>query len=178
MSHNDVISHALYPEVHREFRQFLGKYSDTSILPTPYFFSQMKIGEEFSIFHRDNREVHIKLVAIGATTEDGFKRVFFEINNIQNSFDVLDRTSEASLNVTKREKADPKNKGHVACAMKGLIVDVVKNDGDLVEVGEPLAVLSAMKMETIISAPISGRIIKYECSIGDSLDQGDLIVII
>jgi len=68
MSHNDVISHALYPEVHREFRQFLGKYSDTSILPTPYFFSQMKIGEEFSIFHRDNREVHIKLVAIGATT--------------------------------------------------------------------------------------------------------------
>jgi pyruvate carboxylase len=62
--------------------------------------------------------------------------------------------------------------------MKGLIVDVSKNDGDLVVEGEPLAVLSAMKMETIISAPISGRISKYLVSIGDSLDQGDLIVII
>jgi pyruvate carboxylase len=39
MSHNDVISHSLYPDVHSEFRHFLGKYSDTSILPTPFFFS-------------------------------------------------------------------------------------------------------------------------------------------
>jgi len=62
--------------------------------------------------------------------------------------------------------------------MKGLIVDIIKCDGDLVEDGEPLAVLSAMKMETIISAPTSGRILKYLCSIGDDLDQGDLIVII
>ena len=80
--HNDAISHALYPEVHTDFRQFLGKYSDTSVIPTPFFFSKMKVGEEFSINHRDNREVHIKLVAMGSTTPEGFKRVFFEVNQI------------------------------------------------------------------------------------------------
>jgi pyruvate carboxylase len=42
----------------------------------------MKVGEEFTIMHRDNREVHIKLVAIGNTSDEGFKRVFFEVNHI------------------------------------------------------------------------------------------------
>ena len=69
LHHNDVISHALYPEVHRDFRQFVGKYSDTSILPTPFFFSKMKVGEEFVLQHRNERDVHIKLVAIGSTSE-------------------------------------------------------------------------------------------------------------
>ena len=164
-----MISHALYPEVHRDFRQFIGKYSDTSILPTPFFFSKMKVGEEFVLTHQNNRDVTIKLVAIGNTSDEGFKRVFFEVNNNQNSFDVLDRTSESSFQI-KRDKADAKEKGQVGCAMKGLIVDIIKNDGDLVDEGEPLAVLSAMKMETIISAPISGRILKYVVSIGDALD--------
>ena len=100
------------------------------------------------------------------------------MNHNQNSFDVIDRTSEQSISQHKRDKADVKDKGQVGCAMKGLIVDITKNDGDLVVEGEPLAVLSAMKMETIISAPISGRILKYVVSIGDALDQGDLIVII
>ena len=69
LHHNDVISHALYPEVHRDFRQFVGKYSDTSILPTPFFFSKMKVGEEFTLTHRKERDVTIKLLAIGATSE-------------------------------------------------------------------------------------------------------------
>jgi pyruvate carboxylase len=78
----DVVSHALYPEVHRNFRAHLSKYSDTSMLPTPYFFSGMKIGEEITFYHKHGREVTIRLVAIGHTTETGFKRVFFEVNNL------------------------------------------------------------------------------------------------
>jgi len=82
MCHYDAISHSLYPEVHRDFRAHLCKYSDTSMLPTPQFFSPMKIGEEITFSHREGREAHIKLVAIGHTTESGFKRVFFEVNNL------------------------------------------------------------------------------------------------
>ena len=62
--------------------------------------------------------------------------------------------------------------------MKGLIVDVVKVEGDIIEEGEPIAVLSAMKMESIVSAPIAGRLTKVIAKIGDALDSGDLIAII
>lgn len=81
LHHNDVISHALYPEVHRDYRQFLGKYSDLSCLPTPFFFAKMQPGEEFTMLKND-REIHIKLSAIGTIGEDGFRRVFFECNHV------------------------------------------------------------------------------------------------
>jgi pyruvate carboxylase len=137
----------------------------------------MKVGEEFTFFHREGREAHIKLVAIGHTTETGFKRIFFEVNNLQNTFDVQDRSTDTS-SIPKREKADLTKPGSVGCPMKGLIVDITQVQGDMVNEGEPLAVLSAMKMETIISAPCTGRIMKFFCNTGDALDQGDLIVII
>jgi len=72
LSHYDVVSHSLYPEVHRNFRAHLSKYSDTSMLPTPYFFSPMKVGEEITFEHREGREATIRLVAIGHTSEAGF----------------------------------------------------------------------------------------------------------
>jgi pyruvate carboxylase len=62
--------------------------------------------------------------------------------------------------------------------MKGLVVDVLKAEGDLVQVGEPIAILSAMKMETIISSTCTGRISKLLVRIGDALDSGDLVAII
>jgi pyruvate carboxylase len=33
--YNDLVSNAMYPEVHRDFMTHIGKYSDTSIIPTP-----------------------------------------------------------------------------------------------------------------------------------------------
>lgn len=117
-------------------------------------------------------------MAIGQLNEDGTRRVFFEVNGLQNSFDVLDRTSDAAANLTKREAADPEDAGQVGSAMKGLVVDVLKSAGDLVEEGEPLAVMSAMKMETIISAPKKGRIERFAVKTGDDLDSGDLIAVI
>jgi len=62
--------------------------------------------------------------------------------------------------------------------MKGLVVDVLKANGDLVSEGEPIAVLSAMKMETVISATKSGRISSLFVAQGDALDSGDLVAVI
>jgi pyruvate carboxylase len=37
--YNDLVSASMYPDVHRDFMTHISKYSDTSIIPTPYFFS-------------------------------------------------------------------------------------------------------------------------------------------
>jgi len=158
--YNDLISQALYPDVHRAFQSHLSKYSDTSMIPTPFFFAGMTVGEQVDYKNVAGRDRYIKLSAIGHVQEDGHRRVFFEVNGLQNSFDILDRTDAGVSLADKREKADPSNDGHIACSMKGLVVDVLKAEGDLVEEGEPIAVLSAMKMESVISAPKSGRITK------------------
>jgi pyruvate carboxylase len=88
LMNSDVISNVLYPDVFKNYRSHLGKFGDTSLLPTQFFFCGMEIGEEFSFVHRNGRVAFVKLVAIGQECEDGHKRVFFDVNGQQNSFDV------------------------------------------------------------------------------------------
>jgi pyruvate carboxylase subunit B len=50
--------------------------------------------------------------------------------------------------------------GHVTSAMPGTIIDILVAEGDSVEEGQSLLITEAMKMETEITAPISGTIKK------------------
>ena len=43
-------------------------------------------------------------------------------------------------------------------------------------VGDPICVLSAMKMETIVSSPVSGRVDYVAVKESDSINAGDLII--
>lgn len=51
-------------------------------------------------------------------------------------------------------------------------------EGAHVNDGDPLCILSAMKMETVVSAPVTGKIGRIAISVNDSLTAGDLICLI
>lgn len=74
-----------------------------------------------------------------------------------------------------REKAQPGNINEVGAPMAGVVVEIRVKPGADVKVGDPLAVLSAMKMETIVSSPASGRVEGVSVQVNDSLNAGDLI---
>ncbi len=42
--------------------------------------------------------------------------------------------------------------------------------------GDPLLVLSAMKMETVVAAPATGKIKRIVAKQGDSMSAGDLLI--
>jgi pyruvate carboxylase len=50
--------------------------------------------------------------------------------------------------------------------------------GETVKAGQPLVVLSAMKMETVVAAPMAGRLRHVAVVTGDSLAAGDLLLVI
>lgn len=56
--------------------------------------------------------------------------------------------------------------------------DVRVKEGDHVEKGQPLVVLSAMKMEMVVQAPRAGTITKLEINNGMKLEGDDLIATI
>lgn len=56
--------------------------------------------------------------------------------------------------------------------------DIRVKEGDHVEKGQPLVVLSAMKMEMVVQSPKAGTIKKLEISNGMKLEGEDLIMVI
>jgi 3-methylcrotonyl-CoA carboxylase alpha subunit len=66
--------------------------------------------------------------------------------------------------------------GVVESAMPGLVLDVLVREGDAVEKGQPLVLLSAMKMELRIAAPAGGRVAKVHCAAGQVVERGQVLV--
>lgn len=62
--------------------------------------------------------------------------------------------------------------------MPGTIMEIRVNVGDAVEKGAPLVVLSAMKMEMVVQAPIAGTVKSLEATVGMKLEGDDLLLTI
>jgi propionyl-CoA carboxylase alpha chain len=74
------------------------------------------------------------------------------------------------------KKAMPDTSKMLLCPMPGLVVSVNVAEGQDVKVGEPLAVVEAMKMENVLLAERDGRIKKINVKKGDSLALDDVIL--
>lgn len=60
--------------------------------------------------------------------------------------------------------------------MPGEIVAVRVKEGQQVTKGDPLVVLSAMKMETSVTSPVTGVVSKIVVAIGEHVQGGDLLI--
>ena len=77
---------------------------------------------------------------------------------------------------TEAGSADGDSDGGMTAPMPGKILEVKVADGQTVEAGELLLVMEAMKMEHRIVAPTDGVVAKVNFSIGDQVQQGDVLV--
>ncbi len=60
--------------------------------------------------------------------------------------------------------------------MPGKVVKVLVSEGDRVEVGQGLVIMESMKMETELTAAVTGTVSGVEVSAGQVVGQGDLLV--
>ncbi|KAJ1922086.1 pyruvate carboxylase [Tieghemiomyces parasiticus] len=170
----DLSSAALYPKVFDEYRQVQDKYGDLSVVPTHYFLAPLKVNEECHIELQPGKLLIIKYVACGPLNPaSGTRDVYFELNGEVRVMSVVD--SNTSTKHEARAKADPTRPGDIGAPMAGVVVEVRVKTGAMVKEGDPLCVLSAMKMETVVSAPVSGKVDHLGAAEGDSLSAGDLI---
>ena len=60
--------------------------------------------------------------------------------------------------------------------MPGTVIDIKVKVGDVLKKGDPLVVLSAMKMETVVKSPFDGKITKLAIQNGQKLEGDDLLL--
>ncbi len=57
-----------------------------------------------------------------------------------------------------------------------VVVSVLVKEGDLVEKGQKVVVVSAMKMEVTLTAPFTGKVISINTAEGDKVTPGQILV--
>ncbi|MCR4811889.1 MAG: acetyl-CoA carboxylase biotin carboxyl carrier protein subunit [Bacteroidales bacterium] len=66
----------------------------------------------------------------------------------------------------------------VTTPLPGTILDVFVNVGDKVNAGQRVVLLEAMKMENNIECDVAGTVTEVKCRKGDSVLEGDVLVVI
>jgi pyruvate carboxylase len=176
LRHDDVLSYLLYPDVFTKYDKFRQTYSDVGVLSTPAFFYGLKSGEEVTVEIESGKSLIIKFLTISEPHPDGTRTLFFELNGQPREVNVRDR----ALRVVERAhpKADPADPGQVGAPTAGIISGVAVQANHTVERGAKLLTLEAMKMQSNIYAPLSGRIVKILVTSGQHVEAKDLLVTI
>jgi len=171
---DDLLSYLLYPEVYLKFNVYRQNYADVSVLPTPAFFYGLKPGEEITVDIETGKTMIVKFLTISEAHPDGTRTLFFELNGQPREVNVRDR----ALRVQERShpKADPEAPGQVGAPTAGLVSSIAVQLHHLVERGAKLLTLEAMKMQSNIYAPISGKINKLLVTPGQHVEAKDLLV--
>jgi len=103
------------------------------------------------------------------------KDVEFLLNGDWQKVTVLD---EQDLLMEKMgfKSAEDIGEGELKAPMPGKILEILHQAGDEVELGEPLAILEAMKMENELKAPMKGIIESIDVEVGQNVEKGEPIL--
>lgn len=170
----DVISSALYPKVTDEFIEFRSKYGPVDCLDTKMFLVGPKMAQEIEVEIEKGKTLSIKTLAVGDLNKFGQREVFFELNGQLRSVIITDL--EATKELSVHPKAKKGVKGSIGAPMPGTVLEVKVKEGDKISKGDPIVVLSAMKMEMVVNAPADGVVKSVAAELNMKLEGDDLLL--
>lgn len=170
-----TLNRLLFPGPTAEFEAHRDEYGDTSRLSANQFFYGLRHGEEHRVELEPGVELLIGLEAISEPDERGLRTVMCILNGQLRPTVVRDRSIAGDGPVA--EKADRNNSAHVGAPFAGVVsVNVV--EGQIVETGQAVATIEAMKMEAAITAPVGGPVTRIAVARTAQVEGGDLLVTI
>ena len=181
----DVLSYAMFPEIGRAF---LEQRAAGTLVPEPLELPnktevlQGHTPVEFNVtMHGET--YHIQVTGGGHKTLNR-RPLYVSVDGVPEEIIVetlqeLETTSAGGAsNATAGGSKHPRAHapGHVTTSMPGTIVEVLVKMGDSVKAGDPVLVTEAMKMETEVQAPISGKVTAVNVKKGDSVNPDEALI--
>jgi pyruvate carboxylase len=170
----DFLSYKFYPKVFEEYIHFRREYGDISTLQTPIFFYGLKLGEDTTVTIDPGKTLLIRLLSIGPVDENGKRTVFFKLNGQTRNVEITDKSKK--VEIVSNKKRDEANEKHIGAPLQGLLSKILVEKSARVKKNQPLFVIEAMKMETVITAPCDGSIEHIELPAGSMVNNNDLVL--
>lgn len=99
----------------------------------------------------------------------------FRINGVRRTVRILDERAKLLEKMGMSVKQGAAS-GDIDAPMPGKVLQVLVKEGDVVEEGQPLVVLEAMKMENVIKAAANGTVSVVQAAEGQAVEKGALLV--
>jgi pyruvate carboxylase len=176
ISHTDLLSYLMYPDVFVKFARARSSYGNVDVLPTPQFFYGLEIGQEIAVEIEPGKVLVVKFLTLSEPQPDATRTVFYELNGQPREVTIRDLSRKAA--VPARAKADPANPGEVGAPIPGAVSSISVDIGQHVAKGDRLLVMEAMKMQSTIYSPASGKVTQKLVNVGDKVDAKDLLLVI
>jgi pyruvate carboxylase len=176
ISHTDLLSYLMYPDVFVKFARARSSYGNVDVLPTPQFFYGLETGEEIAVEIEPGKVLVVKFLTLSEPQPDGTRTVFYELNGQPREVTIRDLSRKAA--VPTRAKADPANPGEVGAPIPGAVSSISVDIGQQIAKGDRLLVMEAMKMQSTIYSPVPGKVTQKLVNVGDKVDAKDLLLVI
>lgn len=153
----------------KRFKIYLPKESSPVIDNVNYDINFIEQSDSQYVFDWNNKRYNCELVS-----RDQNKMVV-KVNGVEYRFSLESIFSYIRHGMIEKGGKNV-NKDNIISPMPGKIVGIFLSEGDLVNVGEPVLSLEAMKMQNEISASCNGVIRKIHAQPGQSVMKDDLLV--
>lgn len=170
-----TLNKLLFPGPNAEFEKFRAQYSNLDPVETLDYLYGLESGQEHVVEIAKGVRLFIGLEAISNADTKGFRTVMTTLNGQLRPILVRDRN--VAVNLATAVKANLSDLAEVAAPFAGVVTLLVA-EGALVEPGQPVATIEAMKMEATITANLAGKVSKIAISKTQSVESGDLILIV
>lgn len=171
----DALNRLLFPGPTAQYQSMRERYGDLSILDTGDYLYGLETGTEHAIDLAKGVRLYVGLEAIGEADDKGVRTVMVRVNGQLRP--VFSKDDSVAVSVVTAEKAEKSVPGQVAAPFSGTVTQKL-SVGDVVEAGQAVATIEAMKMEAAITAPVSGRVQRLAFEGARGVESGDLVLVI
>ncbi|MGD0668336.1 MAG: pyruvate carboxylase [Bryobacteraceae bacterium] len=175
-AHDEVLSYLMYPEVFVKCAHNRQAWGDVDVLPTPQFYYGMERSSDVAIELEPGKTLVVKFLTVGEPHPDGTRTVFFELNGQPREVNIRDRSLDVKQRATP--KADPNQPGQIGAPIPGVVSTVAVQMNQVIQKGERLLVMEAMKMQSTVYAPVAGRVTQVLVQPGQHVEAKDLLLVI
>ncbi len=176
-----LVTYLQHPNDAVNFFKFEEEFGKVYVLPPSIFLRRggYKLGESLMFKDHFGKE-HVIEIGPKQKNEKGEWSIFLNVDHQERNYAFKEEAKEAAAaagpQLSKKEIEDLAKAGDMRATFSCNVCEIVVKEDEEVAVGDKLAVVEAMKMQTPVVSQVAGTVMEIHAKVGDALKAGDKIL--
>jgi len=175
-----LVTYLQHPNDAVNFFKFEEEFGKVYVLPPSIFLRRggYKLGESLMFKDHSGKE-HVIEIGPKQKSEKGEWSIYLNVDHQERSYTFKEEAKESAAvgpQLSKKEIEDLAKTGDLRATFSCNVCEIIVTEDEEVAVGDKLAVVEAMKMQTPVTSQLAGTVVEIHAKVGDTLKAGDKIL--